>query len=215
MPLARTYQALQEGNIAIKLELIDIFTRHQQVLPQRTHPHMMMNGASGYLLRGIAVYNTYTHIPAATWTPPDMEELLRRGAKFGAAGRERAQATAENSSAVTAVRHVDTTARPASTAPFRVESTSGGVDLSNLPPVVAASSAVNTVNKGSSGSRSAAAGGGQGGQAAMDGVAAGARRKRGTDGTVADVMSTEAAVVGGASTPADSPDTAEAKKQKQ
>jgi hypothetical protein len=37
------------------MELMEIWTRDYQVLPERTHPTMKMHAASGYLLAGIKV----------------------------------------------------------------------------------------------------------------------------------------------------------------
>ena len=43
--------------IAIDVKLTDSFTREIQVLNMRTHPQMMMDASSGFLLTGIRVYN--------------------------------------------------------------------------------------------------------------------------------------------------------------
>lgn len=54
-PLVEAYQACRGlGNI-IRLELFETWTRPYQVLPLRTHPAMVMNANSGYVLAGIKV----------------------------------------------------------------------------------------------------------------------------------------------------------------
>jgi len=54
-PLADCYWRLQRGAMAVNLQLSSSFFRVQQVLPNRTHPLMMMDGASGYVLSGITI----------------------------------------------------------------------------------------------------------------------------------------------------------------
>ena len=54
-PLMECFQNVQEAGTAICLELKDIFFRHMQVLPNRTHPEMFMKGQRGYVLTGIRV----------------------------------------------------------------------------------------------------------------------------------------------------------------
>ena len=40
--------------------LFQTWTRPYQVLPERTHPVMVMHGASGYILSGIVVDSPYS-----------------------------------------------------------------------------------------------------------------------------------------------------------
>lgn len=51
------FMNLQQSNIAILLEIKEIFFRQIQVLPNRTHPEMFMKGMRGHVLTGIRVDN--------------------------------------------------------------------------------------------------------------------------------------------------------------
>lgn len=59
-PLQQCYAALQSMKIAANLSIIQPWTRQYQVLDQRTHPEMLMDGSSGYILTGYVVVNDYT-----------------------------------------------------------------------------------------------------------------------------------------------------------
>ncbi|XP_053345412.1 tRNA (adenine(58)-N(1))-methyltransferase non-catalytic subunit TRM6 [Clarias gariepinus] len=54
-PLIECYTKLREQGGAISLKLTDSWLRHYQVLPNRTHPVLLMSGGGGYLLSGITV----------------------------------------------------------------------------------------------------------------------------------------------------------------
>ncbi|XP_060773744.1 tRNA (adenine(58)-N(1))-methyltransferase non-catalytic subunit TRM6 [Neoarius graeffei] len=54
-PLIECYTKLREQGGAISLKLTDSWLRHYQVLPNRTHPMLLMSGGGGYLLSGITV----------------------------------------------------------------------------------------------------------------------------------------------------------------
>ncbi len=54
-PLLECYKFLKENDRAISIRLTDSFFRHQQVLPQRTHPEMTQFVAGGFLLTAISV----------------------------------------------------------------------------------------------------------------------------------------------------------------
>ena len=59
-PLTKCYNMMLKEytyRIAIDVKLTDSFTREIQVLNMRTHPQMMMDASSGFLLTGIRVYN--------------------------------------------------------------------------------------------------------------------------------------------------------------
>ncbi len=58
--LTRAYQAVQALGVARGLALQEVWCREYQMLPQRTHPSMMMDGASGFILAGVVVQNPYT-----------------------------------------------------------------------------------------------------------------------------------------------------------
>ncbi|KAM4633189.1 tRNA (adenine(58)-N(1))-methyltransferase non-catalytic subunit TRM6 [Polymixia lowei] len=54
-PLIECYTKLKEQGGTVSLRLIDSWLRHYQVLPNRTHPVLMMSGGGGYLLSGTTV----------------------------------------------------------------------------------------------------------------------------------------------------------------
>ncbi|KAI4871633.1 hypothetical protein NFI96_010506 [Prochilodus magdalenae] len=54
-PLIECYTKLREQGGAISLRLTDTWLRHYQVLPNRTHPVLLMSGGGGYLLSGTTV----------------------------------------------------------------------------------------------------------------------------------------------------------------
>lgn len=57
-PLLETYIAIKDTGRAIMVTLSETWLRNYQVLPNRTHPQVMMSGGGGYLLTGIIVDNT-------------------------------------------------------------------------------------------------------------------------------------------------------------
>lgn len=54
-PLIECYTKLREEGGTVNLRLTDTWMRHYQVLPNRTHPVLLMSGGGGYLLSGITV----------------------------------------------------------------------------------------------------------------------------------------------------------------
>ncbi|XP_026886792.2 tRNA (adenine(58)-N(1))-methyltransferase non-catalytic subunit TRM6 [Electrophorus electricus] len=54
-PLIECYTKLREQGGAINIRLTDTWVRHYQVLPNRTHPMLLMSGGGGYVLSGITV----------------------------------------------------------------------------------------------------------------------------------------------------------------
>uniref|UniRef100_A0A672HN38 tRNA (adenine(58)-N(1))-methyltransferase non-catalytic subunit TRM6 n=1 Tax=Salarias fasciatus TaxID=181472 RepID=A0A672HN38_SALFA len=54
-PLIECYTKLKEEGGTVNLRLTDTWMRHYQVLPNRTHPVLLMSGGGGYLLSGITV----------------------------------------------------------------------------------------------------------------------------------------------------------------
>jgi len=56
-PLIECHSFLKQSQRAIHIELSDNFLREYQVLPERTHPKVMMDACSGYLLTGLTVSN--------------------------------------------------------------------------------------------------------------------------------------------------------------
>jgi tRNA (adenine58-N1)-methyltransferase non-catalytic subunit len=59
MPLVTMLKYLKTAELAVNLTLSEGWMREHQVLPMRTHPEMNMDGASGYLLRGMSIDNIY------------------------------------------------------------------------------------------------------------------------------------------------------------
>ncbi|KAM9778185.1 tRNA (adenine(58)-N(1))-methyltransferase non-catalytic subunit TRM6 [Syngnathus typhle] len=54
-PLIECFTKLKERGGTVNLRLTDTWLRHYQVLPNRTHPKLLMSGGGGYLLSGITV----------------------------------------------------------------------------------------------------------------------------------------------------------------
>uniref|UniRef100_F7B480 tRNA (adenine(58)-N(1))-methyltransferase non-catalytic subunit TRM6 n=1 Tax=Ciona intestinalis TaxID=7719 RepID=F7B480_CIOIN len=57
-PLMELFVRLSISGSAINLQLTDTLTRQYQVLPERTHPHVMMSSGGGYLLTGLKITNS-------------------------------------------------------------------------------------------------------------------------------------------------------------
>jgi tRNA (adenine-N(1)-)-methyltransferase non-catalytic subunit len=56
-PLIECHSFLKKSQKATHMELSDSWLREYQVLPERTHPKVMMDCSGGYLLTGITVNN--------------------------------------------------------------------------------------------------------------------------------------------------------------
>ncbi|XP_061785170.1 tRNA (adenine(58)-N(1))-methyltransferase non-catalytic subunit TRM6 [Nerophis lumbriciformis] len=54
-PLVECFTKLKEQGGTVNLRLTDTWLRHYQVLPNRTHPVLLMSGGGGFLLSGITV----------------------------------------------------------------------------------------------------------------------------------------------------------------
>lgn len=54
-PLIECFKKLKECGGTVNLRLTDTWLRHYQVLPDRTHPLLLMSGGGGYLLSGTTV----------------------------------------------------------------------------------------------------------------------------------------------------------------
>lgn len=54
-PLIECYTKLKEQGGTVNLQLTNTWLRHYQVLPNRTHPMLLMSGGGGYLLSGTTV----------------------------------------------------------------------------------------------------------------------------------------------------------------
>lgn len=54
-PLVECYAKLKEQGGTVNLQLTNTWLRHYQVLPNRTHPMLLMSGGGGYLLSGTTV----------------------------------------------------------------------------------------------------------------------------------------------------------------
>lgn len=67
--LTTIYGALHNGGCFINLELYESFYRNIQVLPQRTHPEMLMDNRSGYILTGIKI------VPNETMTKRKIDKV--------------------------------------------------------------------------------------------------------------------------------------------
>ncbi|KAJ8275389.1 hypothetical protein COCON_G00100140 [Conger conger] len=78
-PLIECYTKLREQGGAINLRLSETWLRHYQVLPNRTHPVLLMSGGGGYILSGTTVTanppkptpHRESRSPPQNPTPPD------------------------------------------------------------------------------------------------------------------------------------------------
>ena len=57
-PLLETYQAIKETGKSVMVTLSETWLRNYQILPERSHPEVLMSGGGGYILSGIYVDNT-------------------------------------------------------------------------------------------------------------------------------------------------------------
>ena len=57
-PLMEAYFAVKETGKTVFVTLTETWLRNYQVLPDRTHPEVLMSGGGGYILSGIVVDNT-------------------------------------------------------------------------------------------------------------------------------------------------------------
>lgn len=73
-PLIECYMKLKERGGTIGLRLTDTWLRHYQVLPNRTHPMLLMSGGGGYLLSGTTVDTDGSKPAAAAATAPRQAE---------------------------------------------------------------------------------------------------------------------------------------------
>lgn len=56
-PLMETYVAIKDTGKAVMVTLSESWLRNYQVLPDRSHPEVLMSGGGGYILSGIYVDN--------------------------------------------------------------------------------------------------------------------------------------------------------------
>uniref|UniRef100_A0A1A7YJ55 tRNA (adenine(58)-N(1))-methyltransferase non-catalytic subunit TRM6 n=1 Tax=Iconisemion striatum TaxID=60296 RepID=A0A1A7YJ55_9TELE len=75
--LIECYTKLKEQGGTVNLRLTDTWLRHYQVLPNRTHPVLLMSGGGGYLLSGTTVATDHSK-PAGS---PQAEEPARKKAR--------------------------------------------------------------------------------------------------------------------------------------
>ncbi|KAG5407257.1 hypothetical protein IGI04_013376 [Brassica rapa subsp. trilocularis] len=57
-PLPTCMQNLQQGKLAINLQITALWLREYQLLPSTTHPHMQMSYFGSYVLSGIKIFTT-------------------------------------------------------------------------------------------------------------------------------------------------------------
>ncbi|KAK6297609.1 hypothetical protein J4Q44_G00321920 [Coregonus suidteri] len=67
-PLIECYSKLREQGGAVSLRLTDSWIRHYQVLPNRTHPMLLMSGGGGYILSGTTVATDTTKAKTCSTT---------------------------------------------------------------------------------------------------------------------------------------------------
>uniref|UniRef100_A0A8D0GRJ5 tRNA (adenine(58)-N(1))-methyltransferase non-catalytic subunit TRM6 n=1 Tax=Sphenodon punctatus TaxID=8508 RepID=A0A8D0GRJ5_SPHPU len=81
-PLLECYTKLREKGGVVNLKLSETWLRNYQVLPERSHPKLMMSGGGGYLLSGITVVNESvksdaSHVEAQTEEPTSKKRRLQ------------------------------------------------------------------------------------------------------------------------------------------
>merc|ERR1712136_189574 len=54
-PLLEAYMAVKATGKAVMVTLNETWLRQYQVMPDRTHPHVLMSGGGGYILQGTFV----------------------------------------------------------------------------------------------------------------------------------------------------------------
>jgi hypothetical protein len=74
-PLADALQWMKRGNLVVNAKLQHTWLREYQVLPNRTHPHMMMCATGGFLLHGVKVAPLAT-LDVPSWT---QQPYVQRG----------------------------------------------------------------------------------------------------------------------------------------
>ena len=57
-PLLEAYQAIKECGKSVLVTLNESWLRNYQILPERSHPEVLMSSGGGYILSGIYVDNT-------------------------------------------------------------------------------------------------------------------------------------------------------------
>jgi hypothetical protein len=60
LTLTETFKRLKFMGVATNVQMHECWMREYQVAPLRTHPHMIMHAASGFIVTGYALENPYT-----------------------------------------------------------------------------------------------------------------------------------------------------------
>ena len=81
-PLMDAYFAVKETGKAVLVTLAEAWLRNYQVLPDRTHPEVLMSGGGGYILSGIVVDNSdlpVDHCDGSSRTKSDLKRAINGG----------------------------------------------------------------------------------------------------------------------------------------
>ncbi|XP_065257592.1 tRNA (adenine(58)-N(1))-methyltransferase non-catalytic subunit TRM6 [Emys orbicularis] len=81
-PLLECYTKLREKGGVINLKLSETWLRNYQVLPDRSHPKLMMSGGGGYLLSGITVTVEKVQSDASSLEAQKIEEPTSKKRKL-------------------------------------------------------------------------------------------------------------------------------------
>uniref|UniRef100_V9KR93 tRNA (adenine(58)-N(1))-methyltransferase non-catalytic subunit TRM6 n=1 Tax=Callorhinchus milii TaxID=7868 RepID=V9KR93_CALMI len=80
-PLVVCYTNLRERGGVVNLKLSETWLRHYQILPNRTHPRLSMNGGGGYILTGITVAMNRVKSTVRTAEPQKADEPVAKRQK--------------------------------------------------------------------------------------------------------------------------------------
>jgi hypothetical protein len=94
-PLADCYWRMYRGTMACNMQISSSFYRVHQVLPNRTHPLMQMDGAGGYVLTGTSL--------AGGFDPDVINDEIERKKQAAAEASTAAATTAATTAVTTAV----------------------------------------------------------------------------------------------------------------
>jgi tRNA (adenine-N(1)-)-methyltransferase non-catalytic subunit len=128
-PLAALAVRLRDMGLATNLQLAETWTRELQVLPLRTHPHMSMHGASGFVLSGTALAHPWSVVHMALRAPQRRAAAKRGQPPAAAAVAAATKAVAVAAAAASAAASARSPPLPAAATTAAPEDAPGDVAL--------------------------------------------------------------------------------------